>query len=339
MSDMPAKIAFGEDEGYGEVQEGFDPLGDEVIEEAPRRAAETKKKGKAPAWIFLVGGVILVVGVVAAGLGIMAMKKHRSAQTEIVFSGPPQAQPQPQPVIEKSEPAAVANSLPMPPAPVMPAQVAVPPVNSAATAPSAPVSALTAPMAQQAKPAGPAVASPIVAPANPEPAQGGAARLATLQEQMTTLASKLEEINKRLAKLEASDTAKHEMKKPAPAAPAKPVAKPVMKPVAKPPVLKAPVKPAERQVSVTQPQPAAAQSDKPSAEPLKPAASASGLQGYSISSIIGNRAWLIKRNADGSETEMSVAPGERVEGRVVTSVDGAAKAVVLEGGQRITVRR
>ena len=59
-----------------------------------------------------------------------------------------------------------------------------------------------------------------------------------------------------------------------------------------------------------------------------------------VTSIIGNRAWLTKKNPDGTETEVTVAPGERLpDGRTVETVDAQARSVILVGGAQISTRQ
>lgn len=124
-----------------------------------------------------------------------------------------------------------------------------------------------------------------------------------------------------------SGTAPAQAAKPAPH-PTKPVIARVQQVKAAPMVAARKVKPAPSPVQV-------ASRDKPEAATTSNA----DRRDYRVTAIIGNRAFLSRKNADGSEVEQSVSPGDRLDGKLVTSVDAGGRQVVLEGGQRVTPGR
>lgn len=58
---------------------------------------------------------------------------------------------------------------------------------------------------------------------------------------------------------------------------------------------------------------------------------------YVVTAAINNRAFIAKRNPDGTETELSVTVGDKVDGVLVVRVEG--RTVYLANGQQITVGR
>lgn len=349
MNDRPATIAFGDDHDHGSG--GFENLGEggefldheeEEIEAAPttRRKSEAKKSSnKAPAWIFLVGGGIILAGVLGGSLMVFSKMKQRAAVEEesVSMSAPVYT---PQPVIQMANPQpGVPQVIPEPQAVGVGAQGASAPIQSSVVQSNiAPVP--TPPVA--------------VAPEKSPEKNLDSAKLAAIEEGLSKVLGQIDDMKTRIAKLE-STANKPEAKTPAKAVP--PLAHPVEKAAEKgkntaseaataekPEKAPAPVKQAVAPKPAAKPLPAKSQEPKSvdktkQADDSKPAAASAGVQGYSVSSLIGTRAWLVKLNSDGTETELSVSPGERVEGKLVTSVDGASKSVVLEGGQRITVHK
>lgn len=365
-SDRPATIAFGDDHDEGPT--GFENFGEgaELIEEeeiesrpAPRRKPEAMKgSNKVPSWIFLVGGGIILAGVLGGGLMVFSKMKNRAAQEEellsmqapvnipqpvIQMASPPQALPQAQLL---PEPQATVGGPGLPQAAVVPPGVAVPvqDLSPGASNPLAgPVASIQAPSAVVQPNPAPAVLAAI--PEKVHEKNVDIAKLAAIEEDLSKVLGQIEDMNGRIAKLE-STLNKPEVKTPAKpaAAPARPANKAAEGEKSPAPVKQvAAPKPAVKPAPAKSQEPRPVDKDKEKAKPGEDSKQATStpvnVQGYSVSSLIGTRAWLVKRNNDGTETELSVAPGERVEGKLVTSVDGASKAVVLEGGQRITVRK
>lgn len=62
-------------------------------------------------------------------------------------------------------------------------------------------------------------------------------------------------------------------------------------------------------------------------------------QDYRISGIVNNRAFIVHRNADGTDSELSVSPGDKVAGLRVLSVDARSRRITLEDNQIITLSR
>ena len=83
--------------------------------------------------------------------------------------------------------------------------------------------------------------------------------------------------------------------------------------------------------------PAASQKTKSTTKEEAHPAPQMDLRGYGITSLVGTRAWVVKTAGDGGEVEVSVSPGEVLEGtgRKVISVDVQAKRVCLDNGQCI----
>jgi hypothetical protein len=63
------------------------------------------------------------------------------------------------------------------------------------------------------------------------------------------------------------------------------------------------------------------------------------MHNYRVTAMIGNRAFVSKQNADGSESEFSVVLGDHLAGKLVTQVDVVSKSIVVEGGTRISTTR
>lgn len=323
VQDAPGRRGAGsEDDDNIQVLEEEDPT---VVEaEHSSRKPESKPAG-IPKWVFAVAAGVLVFVVVGAGMLIMSMRDRWTANDEVLPL--PQAQSVPQPAMQQEGALAVA------PAPVSASgPVVAPPVAEAPGAQSPPPSA-----AQQ--PDVPSPAPPTqVAPA----AASGAdpVKVAVLEAELVKALGKIDDLGKRLAKMESAVAAASQksveakpvvaVKPPAPAAapkvtpaPAKPAQSPAVKPAVKPLPVAAKAPPPKAAPAVVE------------AAPTPPAR----LAGYSVMSMIGTRAWLVKRNPDGSEAELSVTTGEKIEGRTVTSVDGSTRCVTVEGGQKICVRQ
>lgn len=340
-NDRPAKIAFGVETGHDHGDE-FNPDDDiQILEEEeaepefespkPRKTAAGKKKG-VPGWIFAVGGGIILTAVL--GGGWMAVSKINRAAARDEVMTPPQVMAS-QPVIQAADQFPQQQPQPLSSAPIQSA----PPVQAVAVTQSG------QPEQAQVQTGGASVPAPVMSglPATaasqtavvPERAPGvDLAKVSALENELGKALAKLDDVAKRLTKLETTQAQKEK---------ATPEAKPKVIVAAKPAT--AVTKTAQVKPTPVAKQPAKSASkpavEKPSEESSATAVPApqARVQGYSISSIIGTRAWLVKRNIDGSESEISVSPGEKVEGRVVTSVDGSSKSVTLDGGQKIGVGR
>lgn len=324
MSDRPANINFGNEDDEDAIDLAMTDQSDEV---APLRQVKPKKKSLLP--IMIGAGAFVLVALVVM-VYLVSMKLNRSRTSELVedtYSAPAQ-QPQ---IVESSNLPAKLNQMQLPA--TDPADV------SSMSAPQGnPAIADTKPVASNVPT--PAVGAMQIAPqAQSDPAlkekqlvleskiNAVVDQLDALQRQLVALESTLASIKDRPA----TKTDKATVAATAVAAPNTPA----KKVVAQPKNLKEKPEPTVVQsttVKVT---------EQPLAMPAQPATSASSsvAKDYQISTIIGTRAWVVKRNSDGSESEFSVSPGERVDGKKVLSVDGLnSKCVALEDNQKICIR-
>ena len=347
-NDKPANIAFLEVDrgGRGDSDQADDDI--TILEEeedefdAPPSRAKSSgsaKKG-VPKWIFAVGGGIILIALIGGGLMVYSMMNRMSASDEIM-PVPPQPISQPEIQPQQGE-----YGAPQPSSSVLGQEV---PVGPGAAMPSAQPTmdaqpSVSRPDAVEVRPLTPAQ---VPATAQPPVAQQGmgSANNAMMEEQLNKVITGLAALNKRLdeeaarrGKLETEFAALKgrigelsitSKKASAVVQQPKPVTTPAAPRAAQPKPVRSPqpVHQGDAGVKLSQ------QTEGVMVAPVVP----ERVQGWTISSIIGSRAWLIKRNSDGTETELSVAPGERIEGKLVTSVDGASKSVTLEGGQKIGV--
>lgn len=342
-NNRPANIAFMDEARGGREpedhhEEDITILEEEEPDDRPVRGASSggaKKKG-VPMWIFAVGGAIILIALVGGGLMVKSMMDRVSASDEIM---PVPSQPISQPEIQQ-------DAINLSQVPVgtggasLQSNVAEHSVQTAPPSVPHPTPSMQTPL-------------PAQAPVATQQTQGvDSAKIAVLEDQLNRALAGIAALSKRLddevssrsklgAELSALKEAKAKnesaaVKKPIPAVP--PVTAPVKRPTpeASKPVVRVQPKPV-----LQAPQPPQAQQEVAEKHPQEGVAVApvvpGRVHGWTISSIIGSRAWLIKRNSDGTESELSVAPGERIEGVLVTSVDGASKSVTLENGQRIGV--
>lgn len=339
--------------------------GEQVLETVPpaRKGTGAKKGGGPSNRTMIIGGISFMLFVLVMGGFIFMLKQKRAAQEEDTGFAPV-TQQYPQPAIAAEEPRPPGTML----APVTP----IAPVGAA---PITPIDPQQAPGNPQSAPASTPVAGPGMAPvqASPQiglqavqPSPGPVAVQVPAASPAVGdmgrgdsrgLDAKLDGLTQRLSKVESAIAAlmpvverlvhaEKDKAKVAPIAPAAPKAnapekvatseaaqkeaKAEPKPAAKPVVAAKTPTPAPA-VKATKP---GAKSDEPAAEPVP----AIDTRNYSVNSVIGSRAWVVKTQGDGSEVEYSAAPGEALEGRTVVSVDGKAKRVCLDNGQCIVKR-
>jgi len=96
-------------------------------------------------------------------------------------------------------------------------------------------------------------------------------------------------------------------------------------------------KPVVQQAAPAKPSPAPMQ--KPKASPAREEVLPSYRRDWVISAIVNNRAFVIKKMPDGSEQEMSVVAGDKIDGKLIEAIDGQTKEIKLDGNQRITTGR
>lgn len=357
----PANIKFDEDRsGVDGGDDDIQILDDDFDSPPSRVSTVTAKKKGAPLWIFMVGGGILLAAVVGGGMMVASMMNRTSSRDEVML---PPSQPITQPVIQpqnyrdSSEKSAsgVPSALPLQEMPAGAGNIEVhAPQPAAQLAPGQPLAVSVSPL----PPAGPSVVQ-VQAPAGLSQSDAKMTimedKLSRVEDKLSRVVSsldgvsrRLDESNGKLAKLEAELTAlkskaatakaepQPEQKKTVQApAPVKVLSKKELKPVVAKPVKPEP--PAGPQAQAKDRAGESANEKLPSEGISVVATAPAKIQGWSILSIIGSRAWLVKRNADGTEIELSIAPGEKIEGKLVTSVDGNSKFVMLEGGQKIGV--
>lgn len=355
--ERPAQIAFGAERRGGLGNEGSDDDEIQILDDDDEQQVEmttarrsAPKKKTVPGWIFAVGGGIILTAVLGGGWMAVSMMKNRADRDEAL---PVAARVAPQPVIQSADATPQVSLVAGQGGQGQPAPAATVSVTESAASPTTTISMSAAPLVQPGlvgTATSASAATAIPPPTQPQPqglgVERGAdqAKVAALETELVKMARKVEDATKRVEKLEAGLAAIRAQPQPGPKAVATGEAKPTV-PAAKPPVPAKPAQVAPKPVPakvavkpVVKPAPKAvlekAAADEPAAAPAAPPAR---VQGYSISSMIGTRAWLVKRNGDGTETEVSVAPGEKIEGKNVTSVDGAGRCVTLEGGQKICV--
>lgn len=348
MSDGPAKISF-IDESLRSAEPGFqDEEEIQILEEEDEAQFLEPLPGKpnknaVPKWIFMAGGGIILLALIGGGMMAMSMLKRSSSHDQIVQAPqPPVAQP-----IIQSSPEQGGESVTQGPV----GNVAMDRAQQQAPAMEAPQ-----PRFEQKTQSWPAARPQLSAPQQEQPSPAAAAhtppsgspdaaRIAALEDRMSKLLTVLDGVTKRMdaenTKLMKLETEMEALRSGKSVAVRHPAPVRVIQPRNQTPVRRI-IRRAEPQKVHPAPSLSRAQEVKPvqgSQGVIVSSSVPDKVQGWSISSIIGSRAWLIKRNSDGSETEQSVAPGEKLEGKLVTSVDGASKSIMLEGGQRIGVDR
>ena len=340
----PANIRFGEEkpsheQGYDQV--GKDdlldkddaPFEDEEEEERPQKPKK-KAKGLSPLilWSAIGLGLVVVLGGILIIVG--AKNRHRGdeyAETTSAQGVQAAAAPQ-QPVIVPPQAPAPEQSLPA--------------AGQVVSAPeqSAPVQA------------GVGNAQPVLSQmVQPDPGAtvnqpGGSDRsqdVAKISEQIKKISLVVDGLNEKIARVEKQIEAIQKVR-PAAAATSSPkedhplrlkeVKHSEASAAAKKEQKAKPLKTEtagknQKQTKPAEPSPAAKE------EPRQTSVGKVDSSDYTLSTLIGSRAWLTKRKADGTDVEISVTVGERLEGVRVSTIERESKCVILESGQRICARR
>jgi hypothetical protein len=288
---------------------GLDDLDSRFEDESIASVASPhKRKGKPgmPTWMLALAAFMLLAVLGGAYLSFSVFKKRSESytqQNEVI----PQSVPQPviTPVVTLSERTLVAR-------PPEQAQEAV--TNTTVVNPAEqPLATVANGIQSSTQPHDGAAASVV-----------DASEIKKLKDQLDLLASRIVTLeNEKLAmRKAAAEVAAKVAQQPRQATPPPTVTvKPVVKPVSQP----APVKPAP------------VQKQKP--VPPREEVALSYKRDFTISAIVNNRAFVIKKMPDGSEQEISVVVGDKIDGKSVELVDGQSKEVRLEGNQRITTGR
>lgn len=341
-SEQPARIPFGrpgEGAQSGFVdgptpEEEYFPLEEELQDEHFAPPGQGKKQG-VPIWIFVVAGLVLVIGIGGLGMMVVKMFSHGGGDQSVPM---PQSYV-PQPVIQ-SPPAPASVAEPVPAPGQAPAQAAAVPAQS--MPPASVVNTQVGNATGQPQAAQAPVSPPPQNDTQPAISSADGMKVAALADAVQKTIARLDQLTVRMGQLEESmkkmSAAVSARPEPAHRAPAR-YEPPARHYEARKEVTKrvsAPAAPAAQSAPAPS---AAVQPAAPVAAQMAAAPQAAHVQGYSISSMIGTRAWLIRRTSDGTETEVSVAPGEKLDGHVVVSVDGVSKQVVLDNGQRIGIGR
>lgn len=325
--EKPAVIRFGkEDENSSpEYEGGSFPIDTDFEDEESIEEIDLPKKKKRglPGWVIVFLAVLFFVVIGAAGL-IFVKKRNAAAlsRNEIVSVIPQPSITAPQ-QLSALEPSLQNEQS----------------AHSAVTAGVVPVTGATIiPQPFPAEKSGmPAVDIALSVPTSvpssaPVPAPTSSPVPELTGKEVIELINAVDQLQKRLEKLES--TVQNQRVVPS----ASPVIKAVEKPAVVAPAVVAPVKTAVKSRQVPAKKATVEKVIKRSAE-TETIVSPLVRRDYSISAIVNNRAFVIKKNADGTESELSVVPGDKIDGKEVLQVDGREKMIVLEGAQRITANR
>lgn len=322
---------------------------DDVVQSKPKKAK--KGKGMSPNIII---GIALGALLFVIAIGVVIVQKKRAAaqqgdsmetvgpQPQIVQPAPIQ-QPAPQPMQQQASVTradAGANDMISPSAngvqtPQQPAtqQAAHQPeivVPHSAPVVAAPAPNPVPPPAPQAAPVQSAPAPAVVA----APAAATTSVNDAMVKDVAAIREAMVQMMRRIDRIEQQQLAMQRTAKPtvvsAPAVVTQP-AKPV---VTKPAVVKAPVRQAP--IGPARPSEVAPRKmvDEKIIDPAPP------MREYWVSGIVNDRAFIVRRNPDGSESEQSVVVGDRLEkGGRVLAINARDKIISIEGGQQIAPRR
>lgn len=360
-----ADVSSDEEDDHPEFD--LDSEDDDVAVLGAPEKKSTKKKGKGKGLstkVILACGIGFLALVVASG-AIVVLKKRNAAvaddfgsqaQGRSVQAAQPRIVDEPPSVASAPAPLVQAASAPAPVVPTVNANAPAPVVVEAPQRQVEPAAVLSsekkdlpAPVVAPLQTAQPATSN---VPNKPETSVSTAAELKDAARASSEAASAATAAAKEVASMKAMfvslqqrmDRLENDVKtklSQAPAASSPAPASAVQKPASSTPAAPAKHAPTQQKPAAPQVKPAAARKPTAAAPVEEIISEPVPVRDYWISGIVNNRAFIVHRNADGTESEQSVVVGDRVEGlgKRVLSVDGRDKAVILDGGGRITTTR
>jgi len=310
----PADIAFQEEENDGDDHEH------EVRDVLPGRPkSEPKKKSN----VLLIGGGIFIIFVVCA-ITFVVLKKltQRDQMTEEPVSQEtsqvpvqPQIQPQIQPVQPPAQLASAPVAVLTPQAGASAAQAATPPQSQPqAAAPQPATAPPTAPPAQTAPQSQPSEAAAPQQNTAEVKATGAVTKVASTDSsagELTTLRAEVKALRLELKRL----------KSPHPVAMSSAPSHP-----------KVAVKHKPSAMAKSQAEPSNGGDVSSTFAQKLPGTSTYGGR-YTITGMVGNRVFIVKKMPDGSDIEMTASPGETMDGRRVVKVDAESRCVKFDSGE------